>query len=81
MNMNWETRITSDPEIMVGKPTIAGTRITVEFILDRFADGWTEKDILDNYPRITPEDLRAVFAYAADCMKDGWVFSLPSSQQ
>jgi uncharacterized protein (DUF433 family) len=64
--MNWETRITLDPEIMVGKPTIAGTRITVEFILGRFAEGWTEKDILDNYPRITPEDLRAVFAYAAD---------------
>ncbi len=79
--MDWENRITTDPKIMVGKPTIAGTRITVEFILGRLADGWTEKEILDNYPRLTPEDLRAVFAFAADCMKDGWVFSLPSTGQ
>ncbi|MGD9629768.1 MAG: DUF433 domain-containing protein [Pyrinomonadaceae bacterium] len=79
--MDWENRITADPEIMVGKPTIAGTRITVEFILGRFADGWTEKEILENYPRLTPDDLRAVFAYAADCMKDGWIFTLPSSRQ
>lgn len=78
--MNWEDRITTDPKIMVGKPVIAGTRITVEFILGRFADGWTEKMLLDNYPRLTPEDLRAVFAYAADCMKDGWAFNLPSTR-
>lgn len=77
--MNWEDRIVSDPKIMVGKPVIRGTRITVEFILGRFADGWTEQVILDNYPGLTPDDLRAVFAYAADCMKDGLAFSLPAS--
>lgn len=64
--MNWEERITSDPEIMVGKPVVRGTRLTVEFILDRFADGWTEKMILENYPNLTHDDLRAIFAYAAD---------------
>lgn len=79
--MDWEKRITTDPEIMVGKPTISGTRITVEFILGRFADGWTEKEILYNYPRLTPDDLRAAFAYAAECINDDWVFSLPSSNK
>lgn len=64
--MNWEEKITSDPEIMVGKPVVRGTRLTVEFILDRFADGWTEKMILENYPNLTHDDLRAIFAYAAD---------------
>ncbi len=80
MVMNWEEKITSDPEIMVGKPVVRGTRMTVEFILDRFADGWTEKMILENYPHLTHDDLRAIFAYAADCMKDGIVFRMPSSQ-
>ena len=78
--MNWEDRITSNPKIMVGKPVVKGTRMTVEFILDRFADGWTEREILENYPHLTPEDLRAVFAYAADCMKDGVKFQLPVLQ-
>lgn len=77
--MEWEQRITSNPEIMVGKPTISGTRFTVEFLLGLFADGWTEKEILDNYPRLSPEDLRAAFAYAAECINDGWVFSLPQA--
>ncbi|MDM7922723.1 MAG: DUF433 domain-containing protein [Pyrinomonadaceae bacterium] len=79
--MEWEKRISADPAIMVGKPVISGTRITVEFILGRLADGWSEKEILENYPDLTPDDLRAVFAYAADCMKDGWVFSMPSSRE
>jgi uncharacterized protein (DUF433 family) len=77
--MNWEDRIASDPKVMIGKPVIRGTRITVEFVLDRLADGWTERDILENYPHLTPDDLRAVFAYAADCMKDGVGFRVPSN--
>lgn len=75
--MNWEDRIVTNPKVMVGKPVVRGTRIAVEFILDRFADGWTERDILESYPNLSPEDIRAVFAYAADCMKDGLAFSLP----
>jgi len=75
---NWQERITSDPNIMVGKPVVRGTRMTVEFLLGRFADGWTEKMILENYPHLTPEDLRAVFAYAVDCMRDAKVFSSPA---
>ncbi len=76
--MNWEDRITANPRVMVGKPVVRGTRLTVEFILGRFADGWTEREVLDSYPNLSPEDLRAVFAYAADSMNDGWVLSLPA---
>lgn len=72
--MNWEERIVSDPEVLVGKPTIKGTRISVELIFDRLAAGWTEKDILESYPRVTRDDLRAVFAYAQQCYSDGLMF-------
>src|SRR5688500_18613260 len=76
--MNWSDRIVSDSEVLNGKPTIKGTRLAVEFILERLADGWSEQEVLENYPRLTPEDLRAVFAYANDCIKDGFLVSVPS---
>lgn len=60
--MNWEERIVTNPKVMVGKPVVRGTRITVEFILGRFADGWTERNVLESYPHLTLEDIRAVFA-------------------
>jgi uncharacterized protein (DUF433 family) len=73
--MDWTERIVTDPNVLVGKPTIKGTRISVELIIDRLADGWSEKDILDSYPRLTREDLRAVFAFIQECMKDGLFIS------
>ena len=79
--MNWEDRIVSDPNVLVGKPTIRGTRLSVEFILERLADGWTEKQLLENYPRLTAEDIRAVFAYASESLKDGLFFSVPTVHQ
>lgn len=60
--MNWEDRIVCDPGILLGKPTIKGTRISVAFILDRLANGWSEKMIYENYPRLTPSDLHDVVA-------------------
>jgi uncharacterized protein (DUF433 family) len=61
-------RIEVDPDIMVGKPVIRGTRITVELIVRRFADGYTLADILDDYPHLTAEDVHAALAYAADAV-------------
>lgn len=75
--MNWEERIISDPEVLVGKPTIKGTRISVELIFERLASGWSEDEILESYPRLTREDLRAAFAYADACFKDGLMFLPP----
>lgn len=54
--------IVRDPEVLCGKPTVRGTRLSVEFLLGLFADGWTHEQILDSYPALTPESLRAVFA-------------------
>jgi uncharacterized protein (DUF433 family) len=68
--MNWRDRIVSDPEIVVGKPVLKGTRLSVDLILDRLADGWTAEDLFKSYPRLTPEALQAVFAFAAEVLKD-----------
>lgn len=75
--MNWQDRIISNPEILSGKAAVKGTRLSVEFILERLASGWTENDLLSNYPRLTREDLQAVYAYAYEGLKDGLLF-LPS---
>lgn len=72
--VNWKDFIMFDKEILLGKPTIKGTRISVEFILERLAHGWTEKEILENYPNLTEEALQAVFSFSYDCLKDGMFF-------
>ncbi|MCF6351804.1 MAG: DUF433 domain-containing protein [Cyclobacteriaceae bacterium] len=69
--MKWQDKIVSDNDILLGKPVIRGTRITVAFILDRLANGWSEEHIIENYPNITREDIQAVFSYLNDCVKDG----------
>jgi uncharacterized protein (DUF433 family) len=65
----WRERIVADPAILVGKPTVRGTRMSVEFILDLFSGGWTLEQVLEEYPHLTAEDVRAVFAYAADVVR------------
>ena len=77
--MNWRTHIVSDKEILLGKPTIRGTRIAVEFIVERLASGWTEQQILDNYPQLKKEDLQAVFAYIHECIQDGLMYDVSES--
>lgn len=66
--MEWRTRIVSDEDILLGKPVIKGTRISVELILELLAEGWTETQVLESYPNITADDLKAVFAYLRDGM-------------
>ena len=58
--------ISADPAVMVGKPCIAGTRITVELIVRRFAEGYTAADILEDYPHLTAAGVQAALEYAAD---------------
>lgn len=64
--MDWKGRIVSDPEILVGKPVIKGTRISVDLILGWLANGWSVEDILDAYPHIIREDVEAALAFAAE---------------
>jgi len=73
--MNWRTYISTDDNVLLGKPTVKGTRISVEHIIGLLAQGWTEKQILENYPRLTGESLKAVFAYIQECLKDGLLYS------
>jgi uncharacterized protein (DUF433 family) len=63
-----EDRIEIDPNVMMGKPVIRGTRITVELILRKLGEGTTETDLLDAYPRLTREDIQAAMCYAADAL-------------
>ena len=60
--------ITSDPGILAGKPVIAGTRISVQLILEKLRDGWTIDDLLDDYPQLTREQIGAALDYAAAAM-------------
>jgi uncharacterized protein (DUF433 family) len=64
-----QTPITSDPKIMMGKPTVTGTRITVELILEKLAAGETVDQILSEHPRLTVEGIRAAIAFAAEVLR------------
>jgi uncharacterized protein (DUF433 family) len=61
--------IVSDPKVMMGKPIIAGTRITVELILEKLAVGETVDQILDAHPRLTREAIQVALAFAAESLK------------
>lgn len=61
--------IVSDPDVMMGKPVVRGTRITVELILDKLAAGETVEQLLQAYPRLTREGVQAALAYAADTLR------------
>ena len=74
--MNWQDYIVSDNQILLGKPAIKGTRISVELVLELFAAGWTEKQILESYPTISSESLRAVFAYLRACIQQELYFPI-----
>lgn len=75
--MEWKEHIIADESVLMGKPTVKGTRISVEHIVGLLAQGWTEQQILENYPRITQNSLRAVFLYIQDCLKDGLLYTNP----
>ena len=74
---DWQERIVVDPKILVGKPIIRGTRLSVEFVLDMLANDWTIEQILNEYPQLRREDIMAVLKYAAEMVKDEKVFPLP----
>lgn len=75
--MDWQTRIIVDPEILVGKPVIKGTRLAVEFIIDLLAQGWSTDEILRNYPGLTLEDIQACLSYASAALKTEKVYAIP----
>jgi len=74
--MDWKAHIHSNPKILLGKPVIKGTRLSVEFILGLLSEGWTQQQIIENYPTLNSESIQAVFAFAAECLKED-VFYTP----
>jgi uncharacterized protein (DUF433 family) len=77
--IEWGNFIHSDPGVLLGKPVVKGTRLTVEFILGLYAEGWTEDQILENYPTLTKESLLAVFAYTHECMREEFLYPLAAA--
>jgi len=55
--VDWQERIELNPGVLAGKPVVKGTRLAVEFVVDLLAQGWTEEDILKNYPTLTADDI------------------------
>jgi len=74
--MDWKDRITIDQTVLVGKPVIKGTRIAIEFVIDLLAQGWTEPEILRNYPGLKHEDILACLKYAGEALHSEKVFPL-----
>ena len=77
--MNWQERIIVDPQILVGKPVIKGTRLAVEFVVDLLAQGWDVDEILRNYPGISQDDIRACLSYASEILRAEKVFPFNAS--
>ena len=76
--MNWHDRIGIDPKVLAGKPVLKGTRLAVEFVVEMLAQGWTEGDLLKNYPGLTRDDILACLAYASEILKSERVFPIPT---
>jgi uncharacterized protein (DUF433 family) len=68
--LDWRDHISSDPKVMLGKPCFKGTRIPVDLILEKLAHGEVEEDILEGYPRLTNESIRAALLYAVDSVRN-----------
>ncbi|WP_295392616.1 DUF433 domain-containing protein [uncultured Thiodictyon sp.] len=66
----WRNRITVDPEVLVGKPIVRGTRISVELLLDRLGDGWSIEQILDAYPRLSRDDVLAAISFVSEVFRE-----------
>jgi uncharacterized protein (DUF433 family) len=74
--MDWRERIVIDPEVLVGKPIIKGTRISVEFVIDLLAKGWTVEQILKEFDHLKAQDIQACLAYASEIIKSDQIYPL-----
>lgn len=73
----WQHLIVSDPDVMMGKPVVAGTRVTVELILEKLAAGESYKQILEAHPRLTSDAISAAIAFAAAALRADVVYPAP----
>ena len=75
--MRWQEFIHSDPDILIGKPVVKGTRLSIDFILRLFGNGWTMSQVLESYPQLTIDSLHAVFAFDAESLSQETVYAMP----
>jgi uncharacterized protein (DUF433 family) len=75
--MDWHERIVVDPDLLVGKLVIRGTRIAVELVIDLLARGYTKEDILGQYDDLTSEDIQACLGYASETLRSERVYAIP----
>ncbi len=74
--MDWRNRIIADPEVLVGKPVIKGTRISVELVMDLLVAGYTPQQIVEQYDHLTVEDVQACLAYAKEVIRSERVYAV-----
>jgi uncharacterized protein (DUF433 family) len=75
--MDWTERIAINPDVLAGKPGIRGTRISVEFILELLGNDWSRSDVLEEYPRVSEQDILACLLYAKDLLQSERIYVLP----
>jgi len=74
--MNWQARIAIDPTVLAGKPVVRGTRLAVDLIVALLGQGWSEGDILRNYPGLTHDDIAACLQYASEVLQAEKIYPL-----
>lgn len=75
--VDWRDHIVCDPAILCGKPTLKGTRLSIEFVLGLLAAGWSREEMFRNYPSLNEDGIRAVLAYAAETFREDHFHLLP----
>lgn len=72
--MDWQEYIQASPDILQGKPVFKGTRISLVFVAERLAAGWSHKRLLENYPTLRPEHLQAFYSFIQSGLEDGLIY-------
>ncbi|MEK6857665.1 MAG: DUF433 domain-containing protein [Nanoarchaeota archaeon] len=76
MTDNWRDKIVINPKVLVGKPVIKGTRLSVDFIIELLAQGWTFENIVKNYPQLKKEDIQAALEYSSHSLNLETIYSI-----
>lgn len=79
--VDWREYIVCDAGILGGKPTLKGTRLSVEFVLGLLAAGWNRNELAEDYPNLTDERIRAVLSYAAETFREDGFHLIPTAAQ
>lgn len=79
--MTWRDRIETNPDVLAGKPIVAGTRIPVGLVVELLAEDWSTEEILDQYPALSPEDIRACLHYASERLHAERVYPLKTASK